>query len=127
MSFIESGYYPPGAEYDSSAPYNEIEIPYIEVKANITQTLTINKTPVITNSYILHIDEEGDYKEFDYKNIKIDALEQILTPIKILEAIPNIYNELLNNIDAKYLSKLKIIAENCKKWRLDEEYAEIID
>ena len=33
---IESGYYPPGAEFDPNAPYNEKELPEKEIELSLS-------------------------------------------------------------------------------------------
>ena len=48
---IESGYYPPGAEFDVNAPYNQAEIPEKDFDVTISQTLS-KDTTVTTNDYI---------------------------------------------------------------------------
>lgn len=52
MKFIgESGYYPPGAEHDPNAPYNQRDLDEKEFDVTISQTLSKNTT-VSTNDYI---------------------------------------------------------------------------
>ena len=48
---IESGYYPLGAEFDTNAPYNEVEVPDKEFDVTCCQTLSKTVT-VTTNNYI---------------------------------------------------------------------------
>ena len=48
---IESGYYPPGAEFDPNAPYNEPVIPEKEFEITCCQTLS-KTTNVYTDNYI---------------------------------------------------------------------------
>ena len=45
---MASGYYPPGAEYDPNAPYNQSEPPEIPVELTATETMTKTIT-VYTN------------------------------------------------------------------------------
>lgn len=47
----ESGYFPVGAEFDPSAPYNELSIPDEEFEITCSQTLSKTVT-VTTNNYI---------------------------------------------------------------------------
>ena len=63
---IESGYYPPGAEFDPNAPYNQVELPKREFEVTISQTLSKPVT-VFTNDYNLEIDcdEDGKYEALD--------------------------------------------------------------
>lgn len=51
----ESGYYPPGAEFDPDAPYNQRDLDEKEFNVTISQTLS-KSTIVRTNDYI-----PGDY------------------------------------------------------------------
>ena len=61
---IESGYYPPGSEFDPNAPYNQSEPEEIEVEVVISQTLS-KSTKIITTDYTVNEwedfepDEEG--------------------------------------------------------------------
>ena len=55
---MASGFYPPGAEYDPYAPYNEVEPPEMEVELTATETLTKTIT-VWTNKVWRVYDEEG--------------------------------------------------------------------
>lgn len=53
---IESGWYPPGAEFDPNAPWNEVEIPQREF--NVTCSQSLSKTvPVLTDNYTPCVDE----------------------------------------------------------------------
>ena len=55
---MASGYYPPGAEYDPNAPYNQSEPPEIPVELTATETMTKTIT-VYTNKVWRVYDEEG--------------------------------------------------------------------
>lgn len=55
---MASGFYPPGAEYDPNAPYNQSEPPEMEVNLIATETLT-KTTPFWTNKVWRVYDEEG--------------------------------------------------------------------
>ena len=52
-------YYPAGAYNDPNAPYNEVELPDIEVSCEVTVTLTKKDAPVFTGNYIDESDDEG--------------------------------------------------------------------
>ena len=54
---IESGYYPPGAEFDPNAPYNEPVIPERDFEVMISQTMSRTVT-VTTDDYQPEFDEE---------------------------------------------------------------------
>ena len=47
----ESGYYPPGAEHDPNAPWNEVEVPEQDFEITCSQSLSRTAT-VTTNNYI---------------------------------------------------------------------------
>lgn len=55
---MASGYYPPGAEYDPNAPYNQSEPPEVPVELTATETMTKTIT-VYTNKVWRVYDEEG--------------------------------------------------------------------
>lgn len=105
---IESGYYPPGAEYDKSAPYNEVETPEKEVE--VTVSITLSKTVKIkVSDYItsgVEVDEDGNkYEDIDYSecDLKKAVEEQIILPNKA-------YNYMVN----------KKAYENMKDWNIDD-------
>ena len=55
---MASGFYPPGAEYDPNAPYNEVEPPEMEVE--LTATVTMTKTITVWTNKVWRVyDEEG--------------------------------------------------------------------
>ena len=58
---IESGWYPPGAEYDPSAPYNQVDVPEKDFEITCSQSLSRTAT-VTTNNYIPGA-EGCDYEE----------------------------------------------------------------
>lgn len=68
--------YPPGAAYDPSAPYNEVNTPYedfdVELSYNLYRDATIN-----TNEY------EGDYRY--YGDIQKDYEANYMTPLAIIQ------------------------------------------
>lgn len=47
----ESGYYPPGAEFDSSAPYNQTDVSEKDFEVTCSQSLSKTVT-ITTNNYI---------------------------------------------------------------------------
>lgn len=82
---IESGYYPPGAEHDPKAPYNEVETPEREIE--VTVSVTLSKTVKIKVSDYEIIDsgkdEDGEhFEDIDYSNcdLKKAVEEQITLP-----------------------------------------------
>ena len=55
---MASGFYPPGAEYDPNAPYNQSEPPEMEVDLIATEVMT-KTISVYTNKVWRVYDEEG--------------------------------------------------------------------
>lgn len=51
MNHLFGWYYPAGAENDSNAPYNEVEVPEKKFEVLASQTLS-KSTSIITNQYI---------------------------------------------------------------------------
>lgn len=81
----ESGYYPPGAEHDPRAPWNQVDPPEREVE--VTVSVTLSKTVrVKVNDYIITDsgrDEDGDYfEDIDYSDcdLKKAVEEQVTLP-----------------------------------------------
>lgn len=64
----ESGYYPPGAEFDPNAPYNQCDPPEIDVEVTAYETLRKDTSVVTINAYWV-TDEEG-YTELDKENFR---------------------------------------------------------
>lgn len=71
---IESGWYPPGAEFDSSAPYNQVEVPNKDFEVTCSQSLS--RTAIVTtNNYTpgasgvdYEPDDEGGYYASGYQD-----------------------------------------------------------
>ena len=81
----ESGYYPPGAEHDPNAPWNQEELPEREIE--VTVSVTLSKTVKIkVSDYTITDsgkDEDGDYFEYvDYSDCDLKGAveEQITLP-----------------------------------------------
>lgn len=105
----ESGYYPPGAEHDPRAPYNEVDSPEKEIEVCIS--VTLSKTVKIRVSDYTIVDsgkdEDGDYfEDIDYSDcdLKTAVEEQITLP-------QNAYKHTLPQTK---------LYENLKGWNVDE-------
>lgn len=115
----ESGYYPPGAEFDENAPYNQIDPP--EVDFTIKVGITLEKECVITTDEVYNddgdwclcddADVEGAYKE-TYKSI----------PDMLAELVKHIDGELLGDISKERRRELELMKESAQGWT--EEYFE---
>ena len=54
---IESGWYPPGAEFDSNAPYNQVEVPQKDFEVTCSQSLS--RTAIVTTNNYIPCEDEG--------------------------------------------------------------------
>ena len=85
----ESGYYPPGAEFNSSAPFNEK--PKSLVNLEVTISVTLSKTVTIqVEDYSEEVekDEEGfTYVNIDTSecNLKEAVLNQVTLPQEVFK------------------------------------------
>jgi hypothetical protein len=95
---MESGYYPPGVEFDPLAPWNEKEFPEEEIE--VTVSVTLSKTvKIAVNDYTvdedIDYDEEGSphsYKTIDFSecNLKKAVEEQVILPQDAVKyVVPN--------------------------------------
>ena len=81
----ESGYYPPGAEHNPNAPWNQVDNPEREI--DVTVSVTLSKTVKIkVSDYEITDsgkDEDGEYfEDIDCSNcdLKSAVEEQIVLP-----------------------------------------------
>ena len=110
------GGYPPGAENDPRAPYNEK--PKKKVEVNVTVSVTYSKT--------LNVVVEEGYTNIDL----IEAVEEMgILPNDILKGkhteLRNYIKRNEDKLDAKYKAKLIKKRDACKPW--DEDELEVID
>ena len=115
----ESGYYPPGAEFDPRAPWNQVDPP--EVDFTIKVGITLEREAVITTDEVYNddgdlclcddADVEGAYKE-TYKSI----------PDMLAELVKYIDGELLGDISKERRRELELMKESATGWT--EEYYE---
>lgn len=105
----ESGYYPPGAEHDPRAPYNEVDLPEKEIEVCISITLSKTVKVKVSDYTIVDSgkDEDGEYfEDIDYSDcdLKTAVEEQITLP-------QNAYKHILPQTK---------LYENLKGWNVDE-------
>lgn len=129
---IESGYYPPGAEFDPNAPYNQVENPEREFEVTVCQVLSKSVT-LVTSDYNLEVDvdEDGGYascdtSDTDWKRIYAEdhaTIEELLTAFKnrlvleksILEA------KLDQNAETKKrIKECDYYISECENWCVDD-------
>lgn len=109
----ESGYYPPRAEHDPNAPWNQVDNPEREIE--VTVSITLSKTVKIkVSDYKITDsgkDEDGEYFEnIDYSNCDLKGAveEQIVLPQKAW-----------NYIAPKTKKDVKAISD-LKDWNVDD-------
>ena len=112
----ESGYYPPGAEHDPNAPWNQVDNPEREIE--VTVSITLSKTVKIkVSDYTITDsgkDEDGDYfEDIDYSDCDLKGAveEQIYLPQEAGQLIEDF---------AIGTVKAKNIVEDLSNWNVDE-------
>ena len=144
---FESGYYPPGAEHDPNAPYNQSDLDPIDVDCYISYSISKDIT-VSTTDYIAEewedwdSDDEGGYVhsggvDYDFSNCNFseayhqdhyDILE-LLEQLKVflegaIEDLEQLSPEVSKEEKAAKRANLRIykqMLEDCQGWTLDEE------
>ena len=132
----ESGYYPPGAEHDPNAPWNEVEVPEKDFDVTCSQSLSKTVT-VCTNNYIpgasgcdYEPDGEGGYSTIgwheDDDTSDTDWAQEYHendyhTPAQLLELFKDILvRDLENGNPFKSEKYTKQLIEECEGWTEDE-------
>lgn len=120
---MESGYYPPGAEFNPNAPWNQVDIPDKEIK--VTVSVTLSKTvKVNVNDYKIDggLDEDGPYYEYDYSECDLHKAveEQVVLPQNLAEFTEKMFNHDLNLKAVGMPKYLKSALEDCKGWTVDD-------
>lgn len=120
----ESGYYPPGAEFDPNAPYNQHENSEEEFEITVSQTLSKTVT-VFTSNYNLEVDcdEEGCYRNCDtsdtpWKEVYEEDYHTPLQLIKILKMVLEVNKA--NGIVFKTPGFTDDLIAECEDWCEDE-------
>ena len=81
----ESGYYPPGAEHDPNAPWNQVDNPEREIEVTVSVTLSKTVKIKVSDYEITDSgkDEDGEcFKDIDYSDCDLKGAveEQIVLP-----------------------------------------------
>ena len=108
----ESGWYPPGAEFDPNAPYNQVEPEEKEYKVEAGFFLRTT-SEVWSNSY----------DEFDNLNDpQRNWCEQHYTPLELIDKCRELAEYMLEKRDGKYPEHvLRNIIEDCEGWENIEQ------
>lgn len=120
---MESGYYPPGAEFDPRAPYNQVNLPEKEIE--VTISVTLSKTVKVTvDDYEVDEgkDEDGYYCNYDFSecNLQKAVEDQIVLPQNLAKFTEEMFNQDLNLKAAGMPRYLKDAIADCKGWTVDE-------
>lgn len=123
---IESGYYPPGAEFDPSAPWNEPGPPEEKTfDVCISQTLS-RDTTVTTSDYSVDVDcdEDGYYQSIDTSetNWKEAAQGERMTPLELIGEFKSFLEKTLPDpvVFPKEYKKAKYLIGECEGWVEDD-------
>lgn len=125
----ESGYYPPGAEFDSNAPYNETSPKEREFEIVCSQSLS-KTVPCITNDYIATVEPENGLFEIDTSDTlwaDVYHENEHYTPEQLINLFKRYLQSELNNEETipKTSDFLKYLIKECEDWIVDEtEYIE---
>lgn len=75
----ESGYYPPGAEHDPNAPWNQVDNPEREIEVTVSVTLSKTVKIKVSDYEITDSgkDEDGEYfEDIDYSNCDLKDADE---------------------------------------------------
>lgn len=127
---MESGYYPPGAEHDPNAPYNQVDPPEREFK--VTATFSVDKEVIVrTSDYVAEEDWDDDMGKCEsidtsdtnwiaaYQE-QHESIEDLLCAFK--EMLDKRINYLLDRmqchleVDRDELKKLQYLKSECEGW-----------
>lgn len=100
----ESGYYPPGAEHDPNAPWNQVDNPEREIEVTVSVTLSKTVKIKVSDYEITDSgkDEDGEYfEDIDYSNCDLKGAveEQIVLPQTAyiyVKSKPEVHEDLSN-------------------------------
>lgn len=120
---MESGSYPPGAEFDPRAPYNQVDLPEKEIE--VTISVTLSKTvKVMVNDYEVEedADEDGRYLSYDFSGCNLNKAveDQVVLPQNLAEFTERMFNHDLKLKAAGMPRYLKEAIADCKGWTVDE-------
>lgn len=123
----ESGYYPPGAEFDPNAPYNEPVIPERDFEVDVEYVLQKKSVNVTTDDYRPEFDDETGHvdantEDTDWENAYKNSHYTIPELLSELESYIKQDLELYKG-NATKERQLKEMLEDCQGWELyDKAY-----
>lgn len=115
----ESEYYPPGAEHDPNAPWNQVDNPEREIEVTVSVTLSKTVKIKVSDFEITNSgkDEDGKYfEDIDYSNCDLKGAveEQYPTPDKILEKLGEFAEKYPYKVYPNYKARV------FKDWNVDD-------
>ena len=122
--------YPPGAEHDPNAPYNQHDPEVREVEVVYTCTLSKqDEVGVDDYEYWEDLDEDGGCCGFDYSGCDLNEAwdNDHYTPSELLDKTVEIFEELLKDNPSGFYNghNLKHLISECKGWEIDEKNIEL--
>lgn len=130
---IESGYYPPGAEHDTNAPWNQSDPEPVEVEVTISQSLSKTTTITVTDYTAeewedCEPDEEGRFYrtggvayDFSDSDLKEAYEEQEYTIPELLDClIAYLVKDIQCEKNNSRKKRLQLILACCEGWKVDE-------
>ena len=117
----DADYYPLGAANDPNAPYNEVEMPEIEVECCVTYTLQ-RDSELMTNEVYYdegwEVCEDADlWRAYEYDRMDIPTL--------LAELVKYIDGELQGDISRQRKAELMQMRESAIGWEIVERDIEI--
>lgn len=119
---MESGYYPPGAENDPNAPYNQPSDPD-PVAIEVTVSVTLSKVVTVeVDDYGVEVDDYDRVVDYDFSDCDLYKAveEQITLPQNLAEYTERMFKEDLDLKAAKMPRFLKDAIEDGKGWCVDD-------
>lgn len=124
---IESGYYPPGAEFDPNAPYNQSEPDDRAFECEVTETIS-RTVDVYTNKYTVYEERDEDMG-FGYYSIETDYVDWNEEYDNQYSSLPELLKDLkgfiVKHVDVNKLNwaqrkEMERLLEQCDGWELVE-------
>lgn len=125
----ESGYYPPGAEFDPNAPYNEPVIPERDFEVDVEYVLQKKAVKVTTDDYSPEFDDETGHvdantEDTDWENAYNNSHYTIPELLSELESYIKQDLERYKGSATKE-RQLNGMLKDCQGWELyDKSYSE---
>ena len=127
----ESGYYPPGAEHDPNAPWNQSDPDAVQMEVEYSCTMR-RTADVETTDYVpgtWEKDEDGfgyrDGDDFSDTDWLSDFKQQYRTPSQLIDLLKVVATQLAQGVTPIDTTKFwNGVVADCEKWTTEDEYAE---